>query len=172
MTNWCKWHCISTCIFTFGLPYTAPVRSAPLCQGTRASQGSCREDTAPASQSAGHSTTAGQDQQGCLLHPGFLSSFASWRILQSTRSNLAWNALKRGIWELYKANSETPLLQGTKAGGDELKQQSLQLHTQSHRPHTEQRTLVTQGLWLRLGSFPPFPNVNIQHRFPPMYFRF
>lgn len=110
------------------------------CQGTRSSQGSCRWDTAPASQSAGHSTTVGQDQQDCLLHPVFLSRFASWRILQSTHSNLAWNVLKRGILELDKASSETLLLQGTEVEKDELKQQSLQLHTQIHIP-AQQRTL-------------------------------
>lgn len=46
--------------------------------------------------------------------------------------------MKRGILELVKANSETPW--GAKAEEDELKQQSLKLHTQIHIP-AQQRAL-------------------------------
>lgn len=81
-----------------------------------------------------------QDQQGCPLHPVLLSSFAFWKILWSTCSNLAQNAVKRDILELDKANAEALLLLQTKAQCDVLKQQGSQVHTQTYIPG-QQRSL-------------------------------
>lgn len=60
--------------------------------------------------------------------------------------------------ELDKTNGETPLIQGTKAEEDELKQQNLQLHIPAQQSTLEIQQ-ATQGPWLRLGSFHPFQNM-------------
>lgn len=122
MTNWCKCHCISTYIFTFRLTHTAPVTLQLTLPEHKIFTRKLRWVTAP--QTTGHSMMREQqDQQGCPLHPVLLSSFAFWRILWSTCSSLAQNAVKRDILELDKASTEVLLLLQTKAQCDVLKKQ-------------------------------------------------